>query len=64
MQIINSEMDLTDPGTRIDDVVRKLYAKKDTDFLLRESQICTEIKEKRILKPRWNNYRDRLVCHS
>ena len=60
MQIINSEMDLTDPGTRIDDVVRKLYAKKDTDFLLRESQMCTEIKEKRILKPRWNNYRDRL----
>ena len=44
MQIINSEMDLTDPGTRIDDVVRKLYAKKDTDFLLRESQMCTEIK--------------------
>ena len=54
MQIVNSEMDLTGPGIRIDNAVRKLYAKKDTDFLLRESQMCKEIKEKRIFNTQWN----------
>ena len=54
MQIVNSEMDLTGPGIRIDNAVRKLYAKKGTDFLLSESQLCKEIKEKRIFNTQWN----------
>ena len=35
---------------RIENVVRKLYAKKDINFFLDESQICTEIKAKKSCK--------------